>query len=189
MANKDTTKYEKLVMIAHGIRKFEIGLLWRRAWLFWGFTLTGFIGFGYFFNNLDYEKALLVANFGFISSFIWTLANRGSKFWQDSWDRQIWSKEGGLELKAFGYGLLDKIIEPKTKGLWLSGVRFSPSKLMIALSDYVTASWFFILIGQGVVIIGGLPDKSVMKYISFIATIITLIYARIVFIKTQKHYL
>ena len=175
-------KYDLEIKIAHNIRKLEIGLLWKRAWLFWGFTVAGFIGYAYFFNNADYEKALIVANFGFISAFIWTLVNRGSKFWQDFWDTKIVE----LEPKALEYTFFQGIYKPKSRGVW-SGVRFSPSRLIIALSDYVAVSWFLLLLGQAAIIIGGMPPPEVIGKIAFALMGATLLYALWVYFETKQH--
>jgi len=184
---KADTTFNHPLKIAHDIRKLEINLLWKRAWFFWGFTLAGFAGFSYFLHgqNQDHQKALLVANFGFICSFIWTLANRGSKFWQDHWDKKI----KGIEKERGGYQFFQEV-ESKYKNLceaikW-EGTRFSPSKLIIALSDYITLSWLFILIMQVVVTIRD-QDISPIGYFAFAMTIFTFYYAYIVYQKTQKH--
>lgn len=171
--------YKKGLDIAHKRWEVEIGLLWRRTLIFWGITLAGFTAYTYSFDK-SVIYALLIANFGFISSFVWTLANRGGKFWQDSWDQHI--KE--LEPKVLGYELSHKPIEPPKKGFW-GGVRFSPSRLLIALSDYVTIVWFLILINQLVII--GLSNTLLVTLLASVATVLTIVYALWIHYKTKRH--
>ena len=175
--------YKKALEIAHETRKFEISLLWKRAWFFWGFTVAGFIGYSYFFKQPDHQKALLVANFGFISSFIWTLVNRGSKFWQDFWDERIQE----IETYALGHGFFQYIKSPKNRGLW-SGIRFSPSRLIIALSDYVFVAWLGIIVIQGYVLVRDVPQLSSIGILAFLVSYATTIYAIFVLIETLFHH-
>lgn len=174
--------YKKGLDIAHKRWEAEIGLLWRRTLIFWGITLAGFTAYTYSFDKSEIY-ALLIANFGFISSFVWTLANRGGKFWQDSWDQHV----KRLESKVLGYELSHKPIEPpkkKKKGFW-RGVRFSPSRLITALSDYVTVVWYLILIIQLVII--GLSNTPLIILLASIATALTIIYAFLVYRSTKWH--
>lgn len=171
--------YEKGLDIAHKRWEVEIGLLWRRTLIFWGITLAGFTAYTYSFDK-SAIYALLIANFGFISSFVWTLANRGGKFWQDSWDQHIKK----LEPKVLGYKLSHEPREAPKKGFW-SGVRFSPSRLLIALSDYVTFVWFLILINQLVII--GLSNTLLVTLLAFVTTVSTIFYVLWVYYRTKWH--
>ena len=66
-------------------RKFEIDLFWKRSLFFLGFISAAFIGFGALYKKDAPELALLLACFGLVCSVAWTLANRGSKYWQENW--------------------------------------------------------------------------------------------------------
>src|ERR1017187_5869681 len=69
-------------------RKFEISLLWQRSNVFWLFTAAAFTAFfGTVSNHLMYS--IIVCNIGFFCTFCWTLANRGSKFWQTNWEKHM----------------------------------------------------------------------------------------------------
>jgi hypothetical protein len=171
--------YKKGLDIAHKRWEVEIELLWKRTVIFWGITLAGLTAYTYSFDKSAFY-ALLIANFGFISSFFWALANRGSKFWQDSWDAHIEE----LEPKVLGYELSQKPITVD-KGFW-GGKRFSPSRLLVALSDYVTLVWFSILMYQLSLIVG-FTNVPFVPLFAFVVTGFTLCYAFYVFRDTQNH--
>ena len=127
--------------IANDTRKFEISLFWQRSLFFWGFIATAFAGYAI---TVDEEKtksvALLLACFGTVCSFFWTLLNRGSKFWQENWEGHI-------------RHIKDKKIDKTFGDLWrlvpagFHGARkYSPSRLTIALSDYVVFTWVCALV-------------------------------------------
>jgi len=71
---------EKLLDVLIDNRKFEIGLLWQRTIIFWGFISALFVVL-YKVNNI-YKFAISLI--GFVFSVIWTLVNKGSKAWQQS---------------------------------------------------------------------------------------------------------
>ncbi len=166
LARKENLDYAKLLDIAEARRKLEIELLWNRTLIFWGFTVVGFAAYAYCLDNLksfdySYGPALLVAIFGIITSLIWTMVNRGSKFWQEYWEDQIQRINGIKRGKAGKFKFFDDMENYKSKDVWRisifdwnidfdkqffgwRAVRFSPSKLIIALSDFVVISWIVI---------------------------------------------
>lgn len=120
-------------------RKFEIDLFWKRSLFFWGFIASAFVGF-----TMLYEKhiglSIVIAGFGMVCSFAWTMANRGSKYWQENWETKVGKFEDDIT------GPLFKVHEPvQKKDIWLQARRYSVSKLAIALSDYVFLLWFSIV--------------------------------------------
>lgn len=75
------------------IRKFEIELYWKRTTYYWAFVAVIFAG--YFLlntkgegNNLG-EIKIIVAILGLLFSFGWYLSNRGSKYWQENWEKHV----------------------------------------------------------------------------------------------------
>jgi hypothetical protein len=89
MARLDVTQAsleqrEKILEYAPDVRKFEIGLFWRRSLFFWGIIGAAFVAYGVLINQADKDFALAVACFGLVCSIAWMLQNRGSKYWQGS---------------------------------------------------------------------------------------------------------
>src|SRR5439155_2216868 len=82
------------------------------------------------------DLAIVVACFGTVCSSAWTLLNRGSKYWQENWEAKVERYEVNVT------GPLFAVQEPvQRKGRWLQARRYSVSKLLIALSDYVLTMW------------------------------------------------
>jgi hypothetical protein len=86
MTISKSSKQAEALKYAHDIRKFEIDVYWRRAAYFWTFIAAAF---GAFFllektgtpkQNRDFSWPVL----GLYFSVVWSLANCGSKYWQDN---------------------------------------------------------------------------------------------------------
>jgi hypothetical protein len=128
-------KNEKAFNTALATRNFEIGLFWQRSLFFWGFIGAAFVGHAAL-READSNLSLVLACFGLVCSFAWSLVNRGSKYWQESWETKVDKTEDEVT------GPLFKLEEsPQDKGIWLSSRRYSVSKLTIALADYVVVMW------------------------------------------------
>ncbi|MCK4577673.1 MAG: hypothetical protein KAU50_02710 [Candidatus Marinimicrobia bacterium] len=96
--NGDRFKTRKLALEhALDIRKFEIDLYWKRATYFWTFIAAAFAGFALVYTSDTYTSdtnqsrliAFTIACLGFIFSFSWVLANKGSKQWQENWESHV----------------------------------------------------------------------------------------------------
>lgn len=128
-------------------RQFEIDLFWKRSFFFWGFIAAAFVGIAALAGKQPI-LSLLISGFGVVCSLAWTLANRGSKYWQEQWETKIEAVEDIVT------GPLFKREEaPQHKGWWVGGRRYSVSKLAIAVSDYVLLVWICILFHQGWVLL------------------------------------
>jgi hypothetical protein len=69
--------------------------------------------------------------------------NRGSKYWQESWEQKV----ERAELETIGKWFAHE--EPVLHKFWLWRARkFSVSKLVIALSDYVFLLWVSLVIAE-----------------------------------------
>lgn len=85
---------ERALEIALDTRKFEIDLYWRRATYFWLILTAIFVGF--FAADLQagiQSETLLVrtvlAFLGCVFAWAWFAVNRGSKFWQQNWEKHV----------------------------------------------------------------------------------------------------
>lgn len=124
-------------------RNFEIDLFWKRSFFFWGFIASAFIGYATLRANSP-SLALVVACFGMVCAFAWTLLNRGSKYWQESWEQKVERHEIPIIGKIFAKE------EPVQdyKFFWLRARRYSVSKLVIGMSDYVFILWVCVVVGE-----------------------------------------
>lgn len=78
---------------ASDIRKFEIELYWKRATYFWALIAVAFAGFfAVAAANFSEGKALfltVITSAGFVFTFAWFSANKGSKYWQENWENHL----------------------------------------------------------------------------------------------------
>jgi hypothetical protein len=138
--------------------EFEIEQFWKRSLFFWGFIGAALVAF----SAADKHSLLqgVIASFGFVCSVVWTLANRGSKFWYESWEDKRIKAEIVVTGELYGKPGPEKH-EKECPGKWLKGKnekwlqgrRYSPSKLTIVLSDYVAFLWFGLLVSKIIKII------------------------------------
>lgn len=140
MAEK--TQQERRFEVAVQIRNFEIELFWKRSVFFWGFISAAFVGYAAL-RKLNPDLGFVVACFGMVCSCAWTLLNRGSKYWQESWEAKVENSEAEVTGKFFAQ---EESVQ--RKGWWLRARQFSVSKLAIALSDYVFLLWLFLVVAE-----------------------------------------
>lgn len=108
----DEEKLWKVIEIALDTRKFEIQLYWKRATYFWAFitaTITAFL-----VVEIKHEPKfsigiqILLMFIGFMIAIIWYYVNRGSKFWQENWEKNL-----EFLLKRYGTPIYQMILVPK----------------------------------------------------------------------------
>lgn len=74
------------------IRKFEIELYWKRAAYFWTFigaTFAGFIAVQASVSPNKQDLSVILSCVGSVFSFGWLCVNRGSKYWQENWEKHV----------------------------------------------------------------------------------------------------
>ncbi len=157
--NDIITKYKQYEFSLE-TRKLEINLFWQRSLFFWGFIAASFIAFASLINNSK-TLSVIIACFGFICSMVWTLANRGSKRWQENWESKVISLEKSLKIDLFSKEEPMQIKKP----MILSAKKYSVSKLAIALSDFVVFMWFVLIIYSICNLFELFPDKIIIKVI------------------------
>jgi len=129
-------------------RALEIELFWKRSLFFWGFIASAFVGYAAL-KQIGSDLSIVIACFGMVCSAVWSLVNRGSKYWQENWESKVEKIEQNVT------GPLFKTQEPvQTKGIWLNARRYSVSKLAIALSDFTFLIWVSIVLYHLLLIIG-----------------------------------
>lgn len=127
------------------IRKFEIELYWKRATYFWAFIATAFAGYVLSSKSGDDIKPwlmLLFSALGLVFSFAWYLVNRGSKFWQNNWERHV------DLLEDITLGPLYKVVaeDISNKNPITAAAKFSVSKINQILSVFITVIWLLIFV-------------------------------------------
>jgi len=83
---------------AEEVRRFEIGLYWRRALYFWGFNVAIFTGVGVFLAGSDASLlqeviSLLLAMLGLFVTIAWWFMSEGAKAWQENWEHHVYMLE------------------------------------------------------------------------------------------------
>ena len=143
--NDKVPSYEKALEFALDIRKFEIELYWKRATYFWAFIAASFAGYAIVYKVSSANNSWLLLVFsclGLIFSVAWYLVNRGSKFWQNNWERHVDLLEDHV------IGPLYKIIAKNTqnKNPLTSAGQYSVSKINQILSAFISVFWLMLII-------------------------------------------
>lgn len=112
---------------AQDVRKFEIDLYWKRTGFFWAFITIIYTAFFHVLcKYIEYpgKYALFVpvisalSGLGIFFSVAWHMVNKGSKFWQENWEKHV----SLLEKSEIG-PLYDVFLDPKE-----TGSRWKPTK-------------------------------------------------------------
>lgn len=145
---KEVTALER----ALDIRKFEIDLYWRRATYFWTFIGATFAGFlaiqaSSVLNKQD--LSVILSCLGIVFSFAWFCVNRGSKFWQENWEKHVDLLENNVTGPLYKV-VLSRNLEGCTKREkvrdWITGPSpLSVSKINQLISFYVFVLWVLLL--------------------------------------------
>ncbi|MGD6968546.1 hypothetical protein ACQCVP_19180 [Rossellomorea vietnamensis] len=142
---KDKKIREEALKQALDIRKFEIELYWKRATYFWAFIAVSFAGYFAILGKVEIgHKSVilfLINCLGFAFSYAWYLVNRGSKFWQDNWERHV----DFLEDEFMG-PLYKSVISRQGKSKWYEEERYSVSKINQILSFFLVFIWGLMII-------------------------------------------
>jgi hypothetical protein len=165
-AFRDVSKRKLALEHALDIRKFEIELYWKRATYFWTFIGATFAGYGAVqvasggSESAKTDLSVILSCLGFVLSFAWFCANKGSKQWQENWENHVDMLEDGE------VGPLYKIVLKRQKetGFWWLVERingpapYSVSKVNQIISLFVTVLWLIILCNAVPVSLRGSPD-------------------------------
>ncbi len=131
----EAAQKEKILEHAIEIRRFEIERFWQRSAFFWTFIGATFVAYGAIYPKSP-RLLMLISAFGGLASLIWTLQNRGSKYWQEAWEQKV----EAIEVEVFKIQLF-KRIEPRDDKGFFGASEFSVSKLAVIVSDLTIAMW------------------------------------------------
>jgi len=159
----DSDKLKTALNRAHEIRQFEIDLYWKRATYFWALQAAAFAAFALLWHDPKDNTRLLAVAFagiGLVTGCAGWLSARGSKFWQENWEKHIDALEGPFE------GHLHKTI-------WIGpdGVQFSVSRLNERLNLILFLFWVFLFAVSAYLVldIPCQPSKWIIIVIGLIA--------------------
>src|SRR5688572_7309664 len=121
-----TAKAKARYEFACQAREVELDLFWKRSLFFWGFIGAAFLAFAAL--RASVHLSTLIASFGLVCSVVFTLANRGSKFWYESWEQKVERSE--RDVTGPWYSVEEAV---QADLAWFRARRFSVSKLAIGL--------------------------------------------------------
>lgn len=123
---------------AYELRNFEIEHYWKRATYFWAFQVAIFAAFGLLWKENGTNAVTVawspitvaLAGLGILTAFANALSARGSRFWQNNWEKHIDMLEDEIEGRLY-------------KTVWLSEgqVSFSVSRVNQYLSYFFVVFW------------------------------------------------
>ena len=127
-------------------RNLELDLYWKRIWFFGALLIA--LAAGYF-QLIDKHKnyCVLISLIGFLVSLAQSAINRGSKWWQESWDEIVKNREAALGVFVIKGRyrrekiLLDACRWDKKENPFTSSRRYSISKLAILILDIICLFW------------------------------------------------
>jgi len=135
------------------IRKFEIELYWKRATYNWAFVAAIIVGYFAISSSLAANKdsvdllklQYLLNCLGLVFSIAWYFVNRGSKYWQNNWERHL----DLLEDKVYGplYKMNAKKSFFRKRFFHLLGAfPFSPTKINHLLGLFMIFVWLALIV-------------------------------------------
>lgn len=179
-AQPDYDRRKHQLDVALETRQFEIGLLWQRSLFFWGFIAPAFGALAWAYGTHS-RLSLAVTSFGLVCSSVWTFANRGSRFWQVSWEAKVQQAEDDVIGPIF-----KTPIGKSSNRLW-NGKRYSVSRLVIALSDYVVLMWSSLLAYQLALMAFPKQSAGIGTYLTIGFVVISVLYILLVRRETSLH--
>lgn len=149
--SKFSGKEEKALLQALDIRKFEIELYWKRATYFWTFigaTMAGFLAIQASTITNKQDLAVILTCLGVVFSFAWFCVNRGSKFWQENWEKHVDILEDDVTGPLYKVVLSrnnEMSFKDKAINKITGATNISVSKVNQLISLYVSILWAFLL--------------------------------------------
>ena len=166
------TRAGRALAYALDIRKFEIELYWKRATYFWAFIAAAFAGYALTYKTAaDHEPwlSLLFSALGLLFSVAWHLVNRGSKFWQNNWERHV------DLLEDMTLGPLYKVIATNNESnKFTAAGQYSVTKINQLLSLFTILIWL-ILFAKSVGPVWNDREVDGMKLAVIVVTIVGIV--------------
>jgi hypothetical protein len=146
---KDAMK--NALMTALDIRRFEIQLYWERAKYFWVFLAAIFAGFFWTLQQSPVTESienmmLILACMGLTTSCAWFMVLKGSKYWQENWEKHVDYLEANVNGYLYSHCVSGKSVAKKQSKLNAYPISVSKVNLMLCLA----VLWFWICAVLGV---------------------------------------
>lgn len=155
---------------AHRNRMFEIEMFWRRSLIFWGFISAAFIGLAAL-GEKSAAYSVVFTSFGLVCSVVWALGNRGSKYWQEYWEKKVKENQQDVTGEMF----VDSMPATYPWYAQFAPRRKSVSKLVMGLSDYSVVVWLLLVVYSNVTSLTG-PHPVMKHYGLTIFSVCTVLY-------------
>jgi hypothetical protein len=149
LSNFSGYKQEEALKNALDIRKFEIEMYWKRAAYFWAFIALAFTAYfavlvnGEKITDVQEDLLLLSSGAGFFMSLCWYCVGKGSKYWQENWEKHVdWLENNVMgplykRVLAYKHGKVSIICPTKP-------YPFSVSKINQLLTFAICLVWVFL---------------------------------------------
>lgn len=135
---RQTPKLEAALERAWKNRDFEIDKYWSRATYFWAFIASAFAGYlGILASdkievNLKQTYTFMLACIGLIFSVAWIFVNKGSKKWQENWEKHI--------------DMLEDYVTGPIYKTTITERGYSVSKINLRVSEFIFGVWAILFI-------------------------------------------
>lgn len=139
------------LQIALDCRKFEIEMYWKRANYF--AIIIGAIFIAYYSIKEIYMVKWLLSYLGYSLSYAWICLNRGSKFWQENWEKNIEYLSSASGVPVFNiirYGERNQL-------RLLCSYPYSVSRLNLLVSIFAFIAWLLVIIFNTILILADNP--------------------------------
>lgn len=170
------SKREKALERAWKNRDFEIELYWKRATYFWTFLVATFAGYFVVISREEVstkfpQAELVVTSLGLIFSLAWYLVNKGSKKWQENWEKHI--------------DMLEEEVTGKIYKIVLDKTGYSVSGINLIVSFFVFAVWFLLSLNFFYKSYDWLGDWATFDCKAFIIVIVTIGFSIVLLMKRK----
>jgi hypothetical protein len=152
-------RLEAALARAYALRNFEIEHYWKRGTYFWAFQVAIFAALGFILGKAEakdlHPVSFALAGLGILTSVANALSARGSRFWQNNWEKHIDMLEDQIEGRLY-------------KTVWLTSdksVSFSVSRVNQYLSYYFVVFWSLVAI----YVAWSVDWSSAWKYVPILA--------------------
>lgn len=140
-------------------RKFEIDLYWRRATYFWTFIGATFGGFFVAYASTSTRRQdllVILCCLGVVFSFAWFCVNKGSKYWQENWEKHVDLLEDDTIGPLFKTLLTRN--DEMSCGDWVKNVITGPQALSVSKINQLISLFVFVL--WGLLLVNSLQPMS-----------------------------